>query len=214
MIPTKCLVGDNHLSQQSAPSEARERVLDAAAKLFAERGYAGVTLRDIAAAVGLRHASLYYHVPGGKEELFIEVTQRHLAQHRHGLLAAMMEAGPNIRCQLYAAAHWFLTQPPIDLVRMSYSDMPAIAPHEAARLSEMALNALILPVADVLRAAQARGEIDHDDLGLIAGGLVGMVESLHSVTEYAFDDPDATNKSRYAMAQKLIDVMLRGLTVE
>jgi AcrR family transcriptional regulator len=38
-------------------SEARERVLAAAERLFAERGYAAVTLRDIAAAVGIRHAS-------------------------------------------------------------------------------------------------------------------------------------------------------------
>ena len=199
------------MAQQSAPSAARERVLDAAAKLFAERGYAGVTLRDIAAAVGIRHASLYYHVPGGKEELFVEVTQRHLEQHRRGLTATMAAAGPDIQRQLYAAAQWFLTQPPIDLVRMSYSDMPAIAPPEAACLSEMALNALVTPVHDVLCSARERGEIQHDDLVLIAGGLVGMIESLHSVPEYAFDEPDATNKSRYEMAQKLIDVMLRGL---
>lgn len=199
------------MPQQSAPSEARERVLDAAAKLFAERGYAGVTLRDIATAVGIRHASLYYHVPGGKEELFVEVTQRHLAQHRQGLTATMMAVGPAIKRQLYAAAEWFLSQPPIDLVRMSHADMPAIAADEAVRLSEMALNALITPVEDVLRAAKERGEIQHDDLGLIAGGLVGMIANLHSVPDYAFAEPQAINKNRYEMAQKLIDVMLRGL---
>ncbi|MBZ0309485.1 MAG: TetR/AcrR family transcriptional regulator, partial [Anaerolineae bacterium] len=49
--------------------------------LFAERGYTAVTLRDIAEAVGLRHASLYHHVPGGKEALFIEVTERTMKRH-------------------------------------------------------------------------------------------------------------------------------------
>lgn len=199
------------MSQQSAPSEARERVLNAAAQLFAERGYAGVTLRDIAAAVGIRHASLYYHVPGGKEELFVEVTQRHLEQHRHGLTAMMVAAGPDIQRQLYAAAQWFLCQPPIDLVRMSHADMPAIAPAEAARLSELALHALITPLHDVLRMAQERGEIQYNDLGLIAGGLVGMIANLHSVPDHVFGRPDAANASRDEMAQKLIDVMLRGL---
>ena len=55
------------MTKQPTLSEARERVLDGAAKLFTERGYAAVTLRDIAAEVGIRHTSLYHHVPGGKE---------------------------------------------------------------------------------------------------------------------------------------------------
>lgn len=199
--------------QQIVSSEARERVLDAAAKLFTERGYAAVTLRDIAKEVGIRHTSLYHHVPGGKEELFVEVTERHLQQHRRGLVASMAAAGLEIRGQLYAAASWFLTQPPVDLVRMTYADMPAIAPKEAERLSEMAFQALLTPVEEVLVAARARGEIDYDDPGLIAGGLVGMIQSLHSVPDYAFGEPGVPHQSRQEMAQKLIDVMLRGLQV-
>ena len=38
--------------------EARERVLSVADRLFTERGYQAVTLRDIAQEVGIRHASL------------------------------------------------------------------------------------------------------------------------------------------------------------
>jgi len=199
------------LTQQSTPSEARERVLDAAAKLFAERGYTAVTLRDIAAAIGIRHASLYHHAPGGKEELFIEVTERHLMQHRQGLTRAMQIAAPDLRQQLYAAAAWFLAQPPVDLVRMTYSDMPAIATKEAERLAELALHALITPIKEVLCTASARGEIEHEDWGLIAGGLVGMIQSFHAMPEQAFHAPTATVKSRLAAAQKWIDLLLRGL---
>ncbi len=60
--------------QQQGNTDARERVLDAAERLFAERGYASVTLRDIAAEVGIRHTSLYHHVPGGKEAIFAHPT--------------------------------------------------------------------------------------------------------------------------------------------
>jgi AcrR family transcriptional regulator len=207
------LVEGADLTKQPTSSEARERVLDAAAKLFTERGYAAVTLRDIAAEVGIRHTSLYHHVPGGKEELFVEVTERHLQQHRRGLVASMAAGGLDIRAQLYGAAEWFLTEPPVDLVRMAYADMPAIAPKEAERLSEMAFQALLTPVEEVLVAARARGEIDYDDLGLIAGGLVGMIQSLHSVPNYAFAEPGVRHQSRQEMAQKLIDVILRGLQV-
>jgi AcrR family transcriptional regulator len=52
-----------------------ERILDAAESQFAERGYAGATLRDVAAEVGLRTPSLYNHFPS-KESLYAAVLER------------------------------------------------------------------------------------------------------------------------------------------
>ena len=52
-----------------------ERILDAAEALFAQRGYAGATLRDVAAKVGLRTPSLYNHFPN-KESLYAAVLER------------------------------------------------------------------------------------------------------------------------------------------
>jgi len=47
-------------------------VLDAAAELFVQQGYAGTTLRQIAAAVGMKAGSIYHHFDS-KEALFIAV---------------------------------------------------------------------------------------------------------------------------------------------
>lgn len=47
----------------------RERILLAAVKLFTERGYADVSIREIASASGIKAASLYNHF-SGKEDLF------------------------------------------------------------------------------------------------------------------------------------------------
>lgn len=186
-------------------SEARERVLDAAERLFAEKGYASVTLRDIAAAVGIRHASLYHHAPGGKEELFVEVAGRNFARHREGLGAAIAGAAPDVRARLRAAADWLLSQPPVDLVRMVYSDMPSIDPAHAARLSRVAYDSLLAPIEAVLIEAREGGEIDHRNPGLIAGGLVGMIESLYAVPQHV------VTRGRQAMAHELIDALLDGL---
>ncbi|HEY0734833.1 MAG TPA: TetR/AcrR family transcriptional regulator [Herpetosiphonaceae bacterium] len=186
-------------------TESRERVLDAAERLFAKKGYTAVTLRDIAAEVGIRHASLYHHVPGGKEQLFIEVTERHLKRHHTGLTEAMAQSAPDIRSQLYAAADWLLSQPPMDLVRMVYSDMPAIEQSHAERLSQVAYDSLILPLQETLERARQNGEIQHPNPALIAGSIVGMVESMYSVPDYAVEE------SRVVMAQAVIDVLLDGL---
>jgi AcrR family transcriptional regulator len=47
----------------------RQAILDAALALFAEKGYFGTCLRDVAAAVGVRESALYNYFPG-KEALF------------------------------------------------------------------------------------------------------------------------------------------------
>lgn len=53
-----------------ADYSTRERVAAVAAPLFADRGFAGVSMRDIAEAVGMRAASLYNHYPD-KEALYL-----------------------------------------------------------------------------------------------------------------------------------------------
>ncbi|MEU4834994.1 TetR family transcriptional regulator [Streptosporangium sp. NPDC023615] len=42
-------------------SDTRDRILDAARRLFAERGYAATSLADIASAVGLTKTAVAYH---------------------------------------------------------------------------------------------------------------------------------------------------------
>lgn len=93
----------------------RERITDAAAELFLQRGYAQTTLRDIAAAVGIKAGSIYYHFDS-KEEILLDVLQRGIAvmedafrraaeadtadaserirAHIHGHLSALFEHGP------------------------------------------------------------------------------------------------------------------------
>ena len=60
--------------RQPGDLEPREQILDAAAALFAEHGYAGTSTRAIADRVGIRQASLYYHF-AGKDELLLELLE-------------------------------------------------------------------------------------------------------------------------------------------
>jgi len=55
----------------------RERILDAAEQVFAEKGLAAAPVRDIAGRVGLNPASLYNYFDG-KEELYEAVLERGL----------------------------------------------------------------------------------------------------------------------------------------
>lgn len=184
-------------------SEARERVLHVAEQLFSERGYMAVTLRDIANTLHMKQASLYNHAPGGKEELFITVTERNLARHRAGIEQAIMDAGPDLRAQLHAIAHWLLTQPPTNLQRMTYSDMPAISPGEAERLSDLVYQSLLAPIVCTATAAADRGDIRSVYAGMLAGTFLVSIESIRELMHQ-------TEASEQVVVGVLVDLLLDG----
>lgn len=60
------------VGKRGRASVPRERILNAAARLFRERGYQRTTVRDIASAVGILSGSLFHHFRS-KEEMLIEI---------------------------------------------------------------------------------------------------------------------------------------------
>ena len=64
-----------------AGSEPRRRILDAAALVFAERGFDGAGVDEIAARAGVNKAMLYYHV-GDKATLYGAATTEFIARIR------------------------------------------------------------------------------------------------------------------------------------
>jgi AcrR family transcriptional regulator len=59
-----------------ARGTARERLLDAAAKVFAEHGYRGASIDDIAASAGVTKGALYWNFPSKQEFFFALLEER------------------------------------------------------------------------------------------------------------------------------------------
>jgi TetR/AcrR family transcriptional repressor of lmrAB and yxaGH operons len=57
-------------------SSAREDMLAAAVELFRARGYAGVGVAELLEKSGAPRGSLYFHFPGGKEQIGAEAVRR------------------------------------------------------------------------------------------------------------------------------------------
>ncbi|MEU6727640.1 helix-turn-helix domain-containing protein [Nonomuraea wenchangensis] len=68
-------------------AETRERLLLAAAEVFAERGYDGTRVADIAAAAGVSNGAMYAHF-GSKAELIVAALRAHGRQTLARLVAA------------------------------------------------------------------------------------------------------------------------------
>ncbi|MEU5869239.1 MULTISPECIES: TetR/AcrR family transcriptional regulator [unclassified Nonomuraea] len=68
-------------------AETRQRLLRAAAEAFAERGYDGTRVADIAAAAGVSNGALYAHF-GSKAELLVAALRAHGRRRLADLFAA------------------------------------------------------------------------------------------------------------------------------
>ena len=186
-------------------SDARQRVLDVAEELFMARGYSAITLRDIADALHMKQASLYYHFPEGNEQLFIAVATRTFARHQVGMQGAIDQAGPNLRSQLQALAAWFNAQPPINLMGMMHADMPALHPAQREKLGQVAYDSMFTPLRSMFTAAQQRGEIRLVQPDLLAGFFLTLLDSLN----HAVGRPGAP--TRAAMTAEIVTLLLDGL---
>ena len=59
-------LADARSDRAEARRDGRERLLNGARKLLAEKGYAGMELRDVAERGKAPRGSIYHHFPGGK----------------------------------------------------------------------------------------------------------------------------------------------------
>ncbi len=73
--------------------DGRGRLLDGARQLLAERGYAGMELRDVAERGKAPRGSIYHHFPGGKRQLAAEAARLEGAEVREKIERALAERG-------------------------------------------------------------------------------------------------------------------------
>ncbi|QRP46808.1 TetR/AcrR family transcriptional regulator [Amycolatopsis sp. FDAARGOS 1241] len=75
-------------------TDSRRRMLDSAAELFQAQGYHATGLTQLVAAGGAPRGSLYFHFPGGKEQLAAEAVR--LSSERIAeMLSAVVAAAPD-----------------------------------------------------------------------------------------------------------------------
>ncbi|MDX8433356.1 TetR/AcrR family transcriptional regulator [Mesorhizobium sp. M4B.F.Ca.ET.215.01.1.1] len=70
-------------------NDTRARILETTGLLLRQRGYHGTSLNDILSASAAPRGSLYFHFPGGKDQLVIEVTRASVAEVTERLGAAL-----------------------------------------------------------------------------------------------------------------------------
>jgi len=95
--------------QNASGERTRQAILDAAMTLFAERGFFGTSIRDIARAVGVSESAIYNYFPG-KTELFEALFTAEQQSVMQRLSALRTEPIHDPRATLTSLAVWVVTQ--------------------------------------------------------------------------------------------------------
>lgn len=150
-------------------------ILDASLRLFAEKGYAGASMRDIAAAANLKPASIYAHFKS-KEEILARLIDLGHEEHHQSLCKAIEESetSPKEQLRAWVGAH----------VRFhaNYSMLALLVNHELSSLSEEFISHArelreqsINMVMNIVRDGANNGDfnIGHDPW--LAGAAIGAM---------------------------------------
>jgi AcrR family transcriptional regulator len=91
--------------------ETRRQILTKAAELFLAKGYKGVSMKELAQAVEVTSAALYYHFPKGKEDLFTKMIQTVFVDEGLAGIDQTLAATQDVREQLTLLTSALLTLP-------------------------------------------------------------------------------------------------------
>ena len=92
----------------------RDRLTVEAARMFAQRGYHGTSVSDLAAALGIQKSSLYAHIRG-KADLLAEIALAGAAAFHAALDALPDEAAAGERLELALRAHLAVVESQLDV---------------------------------------------------------------------------------------------------
>jgi AcrR family transcriptional regulator len=169
IAPTR---SDNRAPLTAEGELRRREVLDCAVELFAEKGYDGTSINDIAAITTLKKASLYHYFPS-KQSILAAVLEEEMA----GLWAVAHEAAhiddPVERIRGLLAAHLTnfrrrLPQIVVFLLERKSLDPNLAAPYLERRREYDAL------YVDAIRDGQRQGVFRVDDPVVLAYAVLGM----------------------------------------
>jgi AcrR family transcriptional regulator len=152
----------------------RQTMLDVAAKLFAERGFAGTNLQDVADALGISRPALYYYFPN-KEEILASLVEEVtvFSQQQSTKLATASDANPGETLRLMTQSHakWLLDHAvAFRVVDRSEADLPAAT----RQVQNTAKRALLANFSAVITRGAEIGHFRPVDPQLTAFAIFGM----------------------------------------
>ena len=207
---------------RAATDARRKRILAAAMALFAEHGYHGARMDDLAAALGIAKGSIFQHF-GSKEKLFIQVYQAAVRT-----FPRYLDVPEGVRQQgFFGVLRYWLTRTD-DLVRKNWipyriqllgnytTDFAVKRDINRFHMSEDPFG-----LRDFVRYGLKRGELRHElDVDVTVSFMGWMVERfqdallVEELDPGLFRHPGASPDKKRARIDQFLDLLRRAIGAE
>ena len=193
-----------------ADNDCRTNLIETATPLFAEKGFHGVSVRELAKAAGINLSMISYYF-GGKEGLYAEVLNEQFTTLRRLAEIRTMDADPLEKFELYVRATVARYRKNPYLLRFYTSELTNPTP-----CFESIVKPAIKGVVQILQETfteglsheQFREGLDPTDTVLALAGMINFYFLLEPATAEVVDHaPERDEK----LIQHIMDIFTRGI---
>ncbi|MCX8507954.1 MAG: TetR/AcrR family transcriptional regulator [Rhodobacteraceae bacterium] len=154
------------------------RIRAAALKLFAREGYAAVSMRQIAAEVGLQAGALYLYTPD-KQALLFDLLEGHMRALLAAYDALDPPPEPAARMAQFVRFHIRRNLDHPDAVFLSYMELRNLTPENFARI-EVLRRAYEDRLAAILSDGMQQGRFAAADLRLTTMAIIALLNGVNT----------------------------------
>ncbi len=152
------------------------RVQDTALRLIARHGFAAVSMRQIAAEVGVQAGALYNYTPD-KQSLLFDLMKSHMADLLTALKAADLSGNALARLEGFTRFHIRFHLPRPDQVFVSYMELRNLSPENFAIIEAMRRE-YEDALEGILRDGEGEGVFTVSDTRITTMALIALLTGL------------------------------------
>jgi len=152
------------------------KVREAALHLFARHGFAAVSMRQIAAEVGVQAGALYSYTPD-KQSLLFDIMREHLEDLTASLDATAPDGAALVRLEHFVRHHIRFHEGRSEAVFIAYMELRNLEPANFAAIEELR-RGYEHRLGAILRDGQDEGTLCAPDARVTAMALIGLLAGL------------------------------------
>ncbi len=184
-----------------------ERIVQAAVKLFAGKGFHGTSMRAIADAAGVSIGAIYHHF-SSKDDVFLAILRQEYERRRAAIEELRAQGlAPREMVQRVARLHFELLDLHQDSVRILSQTLPQEHPRLQRQLQALE-EEFSGHVARLLEEGMQAGEVRECHAWTAAYALLGMAKA---VTARALGDDKRAEELRQKGPEELAELAWRAL---
>lgn len=192
----------------SSEAQTRDRILQAAQKLFAAQGYDGTTTRDLAQAAGVAEGTLFRYF-ANKKAILVEVATQGWVEILTDLLTELSEmASYKAVAQVMRRRMWNM-QKNSELLRVCFMEAQ-FHPDLRDRIQGEIIEKMTGVAEAYFQEAMDKGVYRQMDAKLVAKVFLGMF-AVAGFSDNTITSPDSSPQELQKMAEGLADIFLNGV---